>query len=183
MRFLYTSIRMAVPLIVISSALYSCKTDTPALTPQVITKVQLIVTDNISLTQDTFGFIDWDANGPNAPARKDTIKLSAYTGYSIQAQLLNEAKTPTQDLSDTITAMGDQYLFAYTADPADSLVNFHTLDRDSKGMPIGIRSNWQTYSPQRGTLHLRLHHQSGNKNGTETPGNIDFEAYFPIVVR
>lgn len=161
----------------------SCKTDTIALSPQIITKVNVIATNNLTLVKDTFGFIDWDANGPNTPAQIDSLRLDTNSTYSVQVQLLNEAKTPVRDLSDTITRLGDEYLLAYTTDATDSLVSYQTLDRDSKGLPIGLRSNWRTYNIKRGMLYLKLHHQLGNKNGTETPGMIDFEAYYPIVVR
>lgn len=161
----------------------SCKSDTIALTPQIITKMNVITTNNLTLVKDTFGFIDWDANGPNTPAQIDTLRLDTNSTYSVQVQLLNEAKTPVQDLSDTITRMGDEYLLAYTSDGTDSLVSYQTIDKDSKGLPVGLRSNWRTFNAKRGILHLKLHHQLGNKNGTETPGMIDFEAYYPIVVR
>jgi hypothetical protein len=170
-------------LTVVMSFLYSCKTDTPLPTNEYITSTQVIATNLTDLTIDTFEYVNFNEAVSNPPSLVDTIRLKANTNYSIRLKLLNEASNPLLDLTDSITGMGDKHLMVYNMDPSSGMVTVKINDKDSKGLPLGLMSTWQVKDTTNGYLRLILHHQPGSKNGTVTPGNIDFEADYPIVVK
>ena len=162
--------------------LYSCKTDAPLQGNEYITTAKIIATNQSDFTIDTFEYVNFNETVANPPQHVDTIRLKANTSYSIKLQLLNEASTPLLNLTDSITALGDKHLMIYNMDPTSGMVAVKINDKDSKGLPLGLMSTWQAKDTTNGYLRLILHHQPGSKNGTPTPGNIDFEADYPIMV-
>ena len=165
--------------VVILCFISSCSPNVSLPAQETITRMNIIMTNNNSLHIDTFSFIQFKPN----PATRDSIKLVANTTYAVRVQLLNEAATPTQVVSDTIIALADIHLLVIQPDPLDSLLSVKILDKDSKGLPLGLFSTMKTNGARYGYLHLALRHQPGSKNGTETPGESDFEADYPVVVR
>ena len=157
----------------------SCSSNVSLPAQETITRMNIIMKSNSTLHIDTFSFIQFKPN----PATRDSIRLTANTTYAVQVQLLNEAATPTQVVSDTISALADIHLLVIQPDPLDSLLSVKILDKDSKGLPLGLFSTIKTSGARYGFLHLALRHQPGSKNGTETPGESDFEADYPVVVR
>ncbi|MCW3127816.1 MAG: hypothetical protein JWO03_3474 [Bacteroidetes bacterium] len=170
-------------LFAVMAFLYSCKTDTPLSINEYITTARVIAINQTDLTIDTFQYINFNEAVANPPQYVDTIRLKANTIYSIQLKLMNEASNPSLDLSDSITALGDNHLIVYNMDPSSDMVTVKIKDKDSKGLPIGLMSTWQVKDTTNGSLRLILYHQPGSKNGTITPGNVDFEADYPIVVK
>ena len=170
-------------LVVILSLLFilqSCSNTLSLPTPETITRMNIIVKNNTTQHIDTFSLIQFR---PNPVATRDTVRLSPYSTYAVQIKLLNEATNPIQVVSDTITALADIHLMVIAPDPIDSLLSVHILDKDSKGLPLGLLSTIRTTAPRQGFLHLDLRHQPGAKNGTETPGQSDFQADFPVLIR
>ena len=170
-------------MVAVASVLYSCKTDTPAPNLEYISRIKVIATNQADFTIDTFDYINFSEAQNTPPSQVDTIRLSANATYSIQLKLINEANNPMIDLTDSISALGDEHLMVYNVDPTSGLIKVKILDKDSKGLPIGLMSTWQTSDSTSGYLRLILYHQPVGKNGTPTPGNVDYEADFPIVVR
>jgi hypothetical protein len=170
-------------LFAVMAFLYSCKTDPPLSGTEHISTTYVIATDLSDLSIDTFVYVNFDYN-QGLPARYiDSIRLKAHTTYSVRLKLLEEAVNPTQDLTDSITAMGDKHLMLYNMDPTSGMISVKIIDKDSKGLPIGLMSTWKTSDTTSGYLRLILRHQPGVKNGTQTPGLTDFEADYPVVVR
>jgi hypothetical protein len=162
--------------------LNSCKHDTSTTTNETITTMK-VVTQNLATNAiDTFEYVNFNETKPNPPSQVDTIRLQAKNSYSIQIILLNEIPNIVQEMTDTIMSRADYHLMVYNIDPAP-LFTAKILDKDSKGLPVGLMSTWITTDSTNGWLRMILRHQPGHKNGTETPGNNDFEADFPVVVR
>jgi hypothetical protein len=169
-------------LLAVTACLYSCKNDAPLTGNEYITTIKILATNQSDLTTDTFEYVNFNEAKSIPPSYVDTVKLKPNVTYSIQLKVLNEANNPVQDLTDSITSLADEHLMIYNVDPTSS-VSVKILDKDSKGLPLGLMSNWKTTDSTSGYLRLILRHQPGHKNGTQTPGNTDFEADYPVVVR
>jgi hypothetical protein len=165
-----------------AALLNSCKNEASPNTNEYISTLK-VVAQNLSTNHiDTFEYANFNETKPNPPSYVDTIRLQANASYSIQVMLLNEAPNPVQDMTDTIISRADYHLTIYNIDPAE-LFSAKILDKDSKGLPLGLMSTWTTTEATNGWLRMILRHQPGHKNGTETPGSNDFEADFPVVVK
>jgi len=169
-------------MLVLAFCLGSCKNDATPATNETISTLNVIAKNLATNKTDTFEYVNFNETKPNPPSYVDTIRLLANTSYAIQVQLLNEDLTPYRDMTDTIIARADNHLMIYNIDPTQ-LFALTILDKDSKGLPLGLMSNWTTTAATNGWLRMILRQQPGSKNGTETPGVTDFEADFPVVVR
>lgn len=160
----------------------SCKNDTVTPSYEPITTLKVVAQNLTTNKVDTFLYENFHEHqtGSYPPGYVDTIKLAAKTSYFIQVVLINDLSH--QDMTDTIIAKADSHLMTYNIDPS-GLLKVKIQDKDSKGLPLGMISNWSTADSTNGWLRLILRHQQGNKNGTETPGTTDFEADFPIAIR
>jgi hypothetical protein len=160
----------------------SCKNDTVTSSYEPVTTLKVIAQNLSTNTVDTFQYENFHEHqtGSYPPGYVDTIRLAAKTSYSIQVILINDL---THDvMTDTIIARADSHLMIYNVDPV-GMIAVKIQDKDSKGLPLGLMSNWSTADSTNGWLRMILRHQQGNKNGTETPGSNDFEADFPVTVR
>ena len=158
----------------------SCKNDATPSANETITTMKVIAQNLTSNTTDTFTYVNFNESKPNPPAFVDTIRLHPKTAYAIQIALINDLNHQT--VTDTIIAKADSHLMIYNIDPTQ-LMTVKILDKDSKGLPLGMFSTWTTSDSTNGWLRMILRHQQGNKNGTENPGSNDFEADFPVSVR
>ena len=170
-------------LLVVMVSVYSCKTDASLAKNEYFTTVKVIAINQSTLAADTFQYVNYNETVSNPPSYVDTIKLKANTLYTIQLRLVNATRNPPYDMTDSITANADKHLMIYDLDPTSGMITVKIHDKDSKGLPLGLMSNWQTSDTTRGFLRLILRHQPGSKNGTQTPGSTDFEADYPVVVR
>lgn len=166
----------------LSAALYSCKNDSLPSNNEYITTLKVTALNLSTNITDTFEYVNFNETRPNPPSYVDTIKLKAKTNYAIHVILLNEAHNPVTVMTDTIVARATDHLMLYNIDPSN-LFSLNIQDKDAKGLPLGLVSNWATGDTINGWLRMILRQQPGNKNGTETPGTTDFEADFPVVVR
>ncbi len=163
--------------------LNSCKNEPVQSTNEAITTLK-VITQNLTTNKiDTFEYVNFNETRPNPPSYVDTIRLQPQTSYAIQVLLLNEALNPLHNMTDTIISRADNHLMVYNLDPATGMISVKIQDKDSKGLPLGLFSTWTTTDSTNGWLRMILRHQQGIKNGTETPGNNDFEADFPVSVR
>ncbi len=170
-------------LALLMAGLYSCKTDTALSTIEYISRIDVIATDQTDQTADTFSYVNFREAEGGAATMIDTIRLQRSRSYSIQLRILDEANNPVLDMTDSITHMGDKHLMVYMIDPVSGLIKNKIQDKDSHGLPIGLQSTWQTGDSATGYLRLILYHQPVGKNGTPTPGSVDYEADYPVVVR
>jgi len=168
-------------LIVLSIVVISCKkdkTDDPApVNPgELITTVNLIVTDTITgIVVDTVGFYDPDGPGGVAPSI-DSLILQSGVPYEVRLVLLDESKNPPLNVSDEIEDEGDVHLFSFTS----TLLSTTILDNDVNGNPVGLVNLVQASGTGSGIYRIQLRHydtpalKNANSSDYETDVEIDF---------
>ncbi len=164
----------------------SCDKDEP--TPQEdnenVTTVSLKFTEN-GVTK-TFSFKDLDGDGGNAPTI-DKISLEANKTYTLSVEILDETKSPAENITEEIEEQKDEHLFEYVATPA-SILAISGKDKDSRGFDVGLTATVKTSATGTGKLQVVLHHQppvNGNpiKNGSFTVGSTDFDGTFDVEIK
>lgn len=122
-------------------------------------------------------FKDIDGPGGNPPTA-DTIKLKATSEYLVSLAVLNESVNPTEDLTPEIINEKDDHLFVFKHEGIN--ITTTIVDKDSKNLPFGLFSRWETKETGTGTSTITLKHQPGIKDGQANKGETDMEAVFPI---
>jgi hypothetical protein len=179
-------------IVFISILAISCKKDeetpepitttTPPINEEeLITSVLLSFVDTAGVQPSVqFAFRDPDGDGGNAPTQLDTIRLVANTYYNATIQLLNEATTPTEDITLEVQQEDDEHLFCYSP----SNTNLAVTRTDSDGTyGVGISTFWSTGAAATGSTLVSLKHQPGIKDGTCAPGDTDVEVTFVTEIR
>ena len=179
-------------LLAVSSLLLlnGCKKATdpqPADENELITTVTLRFTEQGTSSTQSFTFQDKDGDGGAAPTKFDSVTLTANRSYSLTVEVLDESKTPVQNITDEIREQKDEHLFLFTANPA-TLLTYTYGDLDSRNFPIGLTGSVRTGGSGTGQLKVRLRHQPpingvAVKNGTASPGSDDVNLDFALTVR
>jgi hypothetical protein len=167
-----------------------CKKGTdpqPADENELITTVTLRFTEQGTTTTQSFTFQDKDGDGGAAPTKFDAVTLTANRSYSMTVEVLDESKTPTQNITNEIKNKQDEHLFIYTANPA-TLLAYTYGDVDSRNFPVGLTGTVRTGAAGTGQLNVQLRHQPpingvAVKNGTPGPGSDDVNLKFSLTVR
>lgn len=163
----------------------SCKKDKDDPQPddenELITTVRYTLTPAGGGTAITVQSKDLDGDGGAAPV-VGTLTLAPNTTYTGTISFLDESKTPAEDITAEVSAESQEHLVVYTPNPA-GLVTITRTDRDRNNLEVGLTTRLVTTAAATGTLQVKLRHQPGSKNGTETPGSSDAEVSFPVNVR
>ena len=167
-------------LIIISS----CKKDT--IDPneeELITTFKVEFTEKVTRAKQSFEFKDLDGEGGNAPSKFEEIILAAGKSYECELYLLNESVMPVDNITLEIEAEADDHQFYFTPSIAGLLVT--DLNKDTKGLPLGIESIWTTGSAATGTINISLKHKPGTKaaNDPITKGDTDISLDFKVRVQ
>ena len=152
---------------------------------EIITTVKLNFTSGG--TTQTFVFNDPDGDGGNAPTKFDNISLKPNTSYTLTVELLDESKTPADNITNEVKTESDEHLFVFTPSPA-SLLTYTYGDKDPRNFPIGLTGTAQTGAAGTGKLKVQLRHQppvNGKevKDGTPAPGSDDVNLDFNISIQ
>lgn len=150
---------------------------------ELITTVQLKFTDGTNV--QTFQWRDIDGDGGAAPTIQN-IALKANKTYKLDISLLNESKTPAEDITKEVEEESDEHLLVFTPSPA-ALMTYTYGDKDANNFPIGLTGSLKTTAAGTGTLQVVLRHQPPvngmrQKNGTATPGSTDVDVTFNVSV-
>lgn len=149
---------------------------------ELITTVQLVLTDSADGSKSVFTFRDKDGDGGNPPELIDTIKVKKQWHYNAELLFLDESKTPVDTVSKQIRAEGTDHLVHYYYNNAD--IRIYDLDLDSKGLILGLKSKWETLSANNTNLRIALKHQPGIKNGWDfNLGETDADVTFPLQIK
>lgn len=162
-------------------SLQSCKPEKPIEDENEVITTMKIVATNIVGQQTIFTFRDLDNTGINLPELFDTIRLSANTSYDVQVLLLDETKNPATNITEEIAEEADAHLFVFEPNPSP-LASVSITDQDSRGLPIGLLSKWETGDAGTGTIKITLRHQTGVKDGSPNVGDTDVEVTFQTVI-
>ncbi|MDU0371000.1 hypothetical protein ACFPAF_11390 [Hymenobacter endophyticus] len=166
--------------------LSSCSDDNDTPTPdddnEQITTVRYELTPTTGGSTLTAQYRDVDGDGGAAPVISG-LTLAANTTYTGKIVLLDETKTPAEDISAEVKEEADEHLFVYT--PSNVNLTVTRTDKDKNNLEVGLETRLQTAaaSATAGTLRVTLRHQPGTKNGSATPGDTDVEVDFPVTVK
>lgn len=163
----------------------ACKDEVSPLNPpqnetELITTMQLVMKDSATGEVKTFTFKDLDGEGGNGPTQFDTITLKNGSVYDCELLLLDESKTRADTISKEVQAEADDHLVFYDITGVELQINI--TDKDSKQLPLGLRSRWRTKQSGQGTIMVQLKHQPGQKDGSRAPGETDAMVNYPIKI-
>jgi hypothetical protein len=155
----------------------ACKKDSGGETndEEVITTMEVKVTDVTASTTQTFKFDDPDGPGGSAPAI-DEIVLKPNKVYTVKLELFNKTTNPVTKISEEIESEKDDHQFYFEVSGANLTVS--GLDVDSKGLPLGLSSNWTTGAASTGKIQITLKHKPGGIKAAGDPvskGETDIE--------
>jgi hypothetical protein len=126
-----------------------------------------------------------DVNG--TATRIDTLVLAAGRTYTGKITAVNNAKTPTVDLTAEYKKEADEHQFFYTVTgDAQNRVSITITDKDGNNLPLGLEFTVTTTSggTARGTLNVVLgHYDDVKKMGTNRSPESDIDINFPVVIR
>ena len=166
--------------------LTNCKDSSKELKPddenELITSVTLKFTEKGTNIVSSFSYKDADGDGGNAPTKFDTVSLRANKAYTLAIELLDESKSPVDDITKEVAEESDEHLFIYTPSPA-SLLTYTYDDKDKNGIKIGLTGTAQTGAAGAGKLKVQLRHQPGVKDGTSSPGSDDVGLDFNLKIK
>lgn len=184
------TIKMLMAAGLISAVVTSCSKDDTAPEEndnELITTVRIlaVATDN---TADTlkFQWKDADGEGPAQPVI-DQVKLVAGKTYKVQLQLLDETKTPADNVTEEIQEEGHDHRFYF--EPSIANITVTGLDQDKNNVSLGLNSTWTTaVAGGSGTMKITLrHYPNGGKAEADlvssTKSSTDAEVVFPTLVQ
>ena len=151
---------------------------------ELITTVRVKLTEKSSGIQSLFEFKDLDGVGGAAPSKFDEIILAKGKVYDCAIQLLNESKTPADDITLEVTAEGVDHQIYLTA--SNALVAVSNLNNDAKGLPLGVTSTWTAAAAAgTGTFNVTLKHKPGVKAAGDpvSKGETDIAIDFKLSVK
>ncbi len=153
---------------------------------ELITTVTLTFTEAGTTNVRTVTYKDSDGDGGAAPMI-GKLSLAPNKTYNLTVQILDETKTPVDNVTEEITEEKDEHLFVYTPTPA-TLLTVTITDKDSRNFPVGLTGTAVTGAAGTGKLQVVLRHQppvGGNpvKNGTAGPGSSDFDGTFDVEIK
>lgn len=150
-------------------------------TPEMVNEEELItsVTLSISTTNESSQTIRW-VQGKQAPE----ITLKSDTTYAVEISFLDESDpTDVENITEEVIEEADEHLVYYDNNLEGLNIQSAANDvKDSKGVAIGIRTQWQTGAGGAlGALRVYLVHEPVSKTantraavGGETDVEVDF---------
>ena len=176
-------------LLAMTFAFTACDKDDPIIPNE----EELITTVSYSLTPSDGGdvivmsFVDLDGDGGNDPVISGGI-LGANQTYEGSLQLLNEAETPSENITEEIEEEDEDHQFFFQSSLDGLSVSY--ADQDSEGNPVGLNSTLTTGESGSGMLTIILRHKpvksaSGVSDGdiTNAQGDTDIQVTFPVDVQ
>ncbi len=165
-------------IIVLSSTLNSCKPKKDDGGQETITTLKLKVSPSGSSTHQVFNY-----KTLNGVTTKDTVLLSANSGYTATIEILDETKSPADNVTLEIAEKKNEHQFFFVTSPS-GLVTFSNFDKDGNGKDVGLASVVTTTSVGKGTLRIVLKHLGSDpKTGNIASGETDVDAIFDVVVQ
>jgi hypothetical protein len=133
----------------------------------------------------TLSFRDIDGDGGNAPVIS-VSPLKSNTVYNGELTILNESKSPLDDITIEIRAEDKEHQFFFES----STIKVEYTDKDGNNNPVGLTSKLTTTTSGSGKLKITLRHEpnktaSGVKDGkiANAGGETDIEVEFNITVQ
>ena len=176
-------------LLLVVLAFSACEKDDPEIPneEELITTLNYVLSPVGGGSAITLSFQDLDGDGGNAPTITGGT-LNANQNYTGTLELLNEAESPAEDITQEIQEEDEEHQFFFQTDISDLQISYG--DMDSNGQPIGLTTTLTTGGSATGEITIILRHEpdksaSGVSNGdiTNAGGETDIEVVFPIRVQ
>jgi hypothetical protein len=152
---------------------------------ELVTTLKLILTEEGTTNETVFIFRDLDGDGGNLP-EIIAPTLKANTTYHGELVLLDETKSPAEDISEEVKEEGDEHQFFFEVTGAELTHSYIASDVDANGVPVGLYPKFVTGAASTGTLKVILKHQHDVKpvsgNGDSSKGETDIEVEFNISI-
>lgn len=150
---------------------------------ELITTLKVTLTTLGSTTPIVATFKDVDGPGGQAPVKFDSIIIDANKTYSASLQFLNESVSPAEDITAEVNAEADDHQVYY--EPTVAGLTVTNLNNDTKGLPLGVTSTWNTLAAGKGTVKITLKHKPGAKAASDpvSKGETDVEVGFGVRVK
>lgn len=190
MNQIFKTTRIIFSVIVISSVFYSCKDkDKDPSNPAPINPQELITTVKLTLTDasdsnNTFT-VQWkDTDGPGALAPViDTLVLDTTKTYTAVVSVLDETKSPVDDITTEIKEEAESHQFFYTlSSNLTGRVSITRTDKDLNNLPVGLELQLSTTAgtSAQGTLNVVLSHYDGVPKTASPSAESDIDITFPV---
>lgn len=162
----------------------SCKKD-----PIIPNEEELLTTLIYTLTPNSggdavvFKFQDIDGDGGANPILSEGI-LQANTVYSGVIQVLNEAVSPSEDITIEILAEAEGHQFFFETNNALLTITYE--DEDANGNPIGLKTKLNTLAAGTEVLSISLKHNPKKPNNNtlaDAGGETDIQVQFNVEIQ
>ena len=135
----------------------------------------------------TMTFQDLDGDGPGAPTMNVSGPLAAGTTYTGSLDLLNEAESPAESITEEIEEEDDEHQFFFSS--TNNIGTFAYTDMDGDGNPVGLSFTLTTGAATTGNVTIILRHEPskgapGVSDGdiTNAGGETDISVTFTNVI-
>ncbi|WP_038031018.1 hypothetical protein [Thermonema rossianum] len=173
----------------------ACKKDDP----KPVNESELITTVEVTFTNQndasdmvTLRWYDEDGDGPAAPVITNG-NLKAGATYQAQVKLLDESKSPAEDITEEVQEEAEVHQLYYGFG-SGLFASFEYMDQDANGKPLGLQFRVTTgaspVAAQNFTVVL-IHEGDKSKNNSSTPwtydaligGETDVQATFSVGIQ
>ena len=167
--------------------LASCSKDNE--TPEAVNEEELITTLKVTLVPVSEGNTivlttrDLDGDGPNEPVVTVSSNLTAGVAYNGTIELLDETKSPADNITEEVEEEADEHQFFYTIGSGLDVTATAT-NLDSEGNLLGTEFELTANTASSGSLTFTLRHEPTKPNDglSSAGGETDIEATFSITV-
>ena len=149
---------------------------------ELITTVMLMMQEEGTTNVVTATFRDPDGEGGNPPTLFEEIVLKPNAVYNTSITVLDESKTPPDNVTEEIEEESDDHQFFYTPTAGLNIVVTYD-DKDDNNIPVGLKTIITTGGASTGKLKVTLKHQPGIKNNNIATGETDVELDFTAKVQ
>jgi hypothetical protein len=150
---------------------------------ELITTIKLEFTEIGTGAKKSFEFKDLDGEGGAAPSKFDDIVLSPGKTYNCELYLLNESVSPVENITSEVEGEGVDHQIYYSS--SVNGLSITDLDKDEKGLVLGLESKWTTGAGSTGNVNVTLKHKPGTKaaNDPIAKGDTDVSIDFKVKVQ
>lgn len=163
-------------------------TSPPTDHPQELITTVILTLINQTNQDDTINVVwkDLDGEGGNPP-EIDTLFLTSGVNYNGSIQLLDESKTPPEDITEEIEEEKNSHQIFYNVlGPAANRITITITDFDSNSppLPVGLEFTFEVSAGDNtsGSLNIVLSHYDGQKTA-EPSDESDIDIEFPVSIQ
>ena len=163
--------------------------------PEPVNEEELITTVRVTFTntQDATDVVTATFTDLDGPGGDDGVAvnptLSANSAYTATVEFLNEAETPTEDITEEVAEEDDEHQVFFITGSGLNLTYTYD-DQDGNGNPLGLTGIATTAAASTGTLQVVLVHEpvktaAGVSGGdlTNAAGDEDIRVSFSVTIQ